>query len=192
MEGYDAFDDPYAYPGTTVLKNRLDIRDQNTLEAFEIEISTLRAEEPLPEGIFDATHYCGVHYHLFQDVYEWAGQYRTVRTSKGGNVFCYSEHIPTRMNALFEELRGGEVFVNRNTDEFVQVITHFLGELNAIHSFREGNGRAQMSFIGLIGATFDHPFTFERLNRATFLPAMIASFHCNLEPLSSELRNLLS
>jgi cell filamentation protein len=44
-EGYDAFDDPYSYPGTTVLKNLLDLRDSDTLEAFEVEISTLRAEE---------------------------------------------------------------------------------------------------------------------------------------------------
>jgi cell filamentation protein len=56
-EGYDAFDDPYAYPGTTVLKNILDLTDPDTLEAFEVEISTLRAEEPLPEGNFDAAHY---------------------------------------------------------------------------------------------------------------------------------------
>jgi hypothetical protein len=41
IEGYDAFDDPYAYPGTTVLRNLLDIRDQDTLEAFEVEITTL-------------------------------------------------------------------------------------------------------------------------------------------------------
>lgn len=104
-EGYDAFDDPYAYPGTTVLKNILDLRDPDTLEAFEVEISTLRAEEPLPEGTFDAAHYCAVHHHLFQDVYDWAGQYRTVRTSKGGNLFCYPEHIHARMEKLFRGLR---------------------------------------------------------------------------------------
>jgi cell filamentation protein len=110
FEGYDAFDDPYAYPGTTVLKNLLDIRDRDTLEAFEVEISTLRAEEPLPEGEFDSTHYGRVHHHLFQDVYDWAGQYRTVRTSKGGNAFCYPENIPAQMDALFEGLHGGELF----------------------------------------------------------------------------------
>ena len=49
--GYDAFDDPYAYPGTAVLRNLLDIRDPDVLQAFEVEISTLRAEEPLPKGV---------------------------------------------------------------------------------------------------------------------------------------------
>jgi cell filamentation protein len=191
IEGYEAFDDPYAYPQTTVLKNLLDIRDQNTLEAFEIEISTLRAEEPLPEGNFDASHYCTVHHHLFQDVYDWAGQYRTVRISKAGNSFCHPEHIPAQMNTLFEGRRGGHVFAERSADEFLQEIVYFLGELNAIHPFREGNGRSQMAFIGLIGATFGHPLAFERLDRATFLPAMIASYFGNRDLLALELRNLL-
>jgi cell filamentation protein len=191
LEGYDAFDDPYAYPGTNVLKNLLDIRDQDTLEAFEVEISTLRAEESLPEGEFEPAHYCGVHRHLFQDVYNWAGQYRTVRTSKGGNAFCYPENIPAQMDMLFKKLRGGEVFVEQSSDAFLQEVARFLGELNAIHPFREGNGRSQMAFIGIIGATFDHPFAFERLNRTTFLQAMIASYFGNREPLIVELKNLL-
>jgi cell filamentation protein len=67
-EGYDAFEDLYCYPGTPVLINRLDIRDQAELDAFEVEISTLRAEEPLPHGDFDPAHYRRIHHHLFQDV----------------------------------------------------------------------------------------------------------------------------
>jgi cell filamentation protein len=121
----------------------------------------------------------------------WAGQYRTVRTSKGGNPFCYPENIPAEMNALFQGLRGGELFAERNTDEFLQEISRFLGELNAIHPFREGNGRSQLAFIGLIGATFGRHFNFERLNPVTFLPAMIASYFRNQGPLTVELKNLL-
>jgi cell filamentation protein len=119
-EGYDAFDDPYAYPGTSVLRNRLDIRDEATLEAFEVEISTLRAEEPLPLGAFDPAHYCSIHHHLFQDVYEWAGQYRTARTSKGGNAFCYPEHIPAQMDELFGSIRGGNAFAEMSRSEFCE------------------------------------------------------------------------
>ena len=113
IEGDDAFDDPYAYSGTSVLRNRLDIRDARILEAFEVEIFTLRAEEPLPHGTFDPVQYCSIHHHLFQDVYEWAGQYRTVPTSQGGNAFCYPEHIPAQMDALFRSIRGGEALPKR-------------------------------------------------------------------------------
>lgn len=97
---YDAFEDPYAYPGSSVLRNLLDIRDQGTLEKYEVEISTLRSEEPLPSGEFNESHYCRVHRHLFRDVCSWAGQYRSVSTSKGENVFCHPDHVDGQMKAL--------------------------------------------------------------------------------------------
>lgn len=192
FEGYDAFEDPYAYPGTSVLRNLLDIPDQATLSAYEVEISTLRAEEPLPEGDFDPEHYCRIHRHLFQDVYEWAGQYRTVRTSKGGNVFCYPENIAAQMDSLFGSIRGLEVFRGVTSEMFLEHGARFLGELNAIHPFREGNGRSQLSFLGLIGATVGHALVFERLDRNSFMPAMIASYSGNCQALKAELRKLLT
>ncbi len=191
-EGYDAFEDPYAYPGTSVLRNRLDIRDARNLAAFEVEIFTLRAQEPLPHGKFDPAHYCSIHHHLFQDVYEWAGQYRTVRTSKGGNAFCYPEHIPAQMDVLFRSLRGKEAFTEKSRSEFLRGAARFLGELNAIHPFREGNGRAQLAFLGLIGANASHPFAFERIDRNVFLQAMIISFFGRFEGLTAELGKLLT
>src|SRR5712672_3419696 len=66
---YDAIDDPYTYENSTVLVNKLDLRDQDELDAYEAEISSARSGEPLPEGEFDFEHYCAVHHHLFQDVY---------------------------------------------------------------------------------------------------------------------------
>jgi len=191
-EGYDAFDDPYAYPGTSVLQNRLNIRDARILEAFEVEIFTLRAEEPLPHGKFDPVHYCSIHHHLFQDVYEWAGQYRTVRTSKSGNTFCHPEHIPAQMGGLFRSIRGGEAFAEKSRSEFLREAARFLGEMNAIHPFREGNGRAQLAFLGLIGTKAGHPFAFERIDRNAFLQAMIESFFGKLEGLTAELGKLLT
>ena len=80
---YEAFDDPYCYPGTSVLKNRLDLRTQGELQEFEAMITDQRANEPLPAGGLDYGHYLAVHRHLFQDVYQWAGQIRTVRDRQG-------------------------------------------------------------------------------------------------------------
>jgi cell filamentation protein len=86
---YDAIEDPYTYKNSTVLVNKLDLRGQTEVDAFEAEISSARAEEPLPNGTLDFIHYKAVHHHLFQDVYQWAGQVRTVRISKGGNPFVF-------------------------------------------------------------------------------------------------------
>jgi cell filamentation protein len=91
----------------------------------------------------------------------------------------------TRVNS--RECRSTEM----GSNAFLQEIARFLGELDAIHPFREGNGRSQMAFIGLIGATFGHPLGFEKLNPTTFLPAMVASYFGNREPLIVELKNLL-
>ncbi len=192
FEGYDAFEDPYAYPGTSILRNLLSIQDQATLDAYEVEISTLRAEEPLPEGGFDPEHYCRIHRHLFQDVYDWAGTYRIVRISKGGNVFCYPENIAPQMDTLFDSIRDLEVFRGEVSEIFLEQAARFLGELNAIHPFREGNGRSQLAFLGQIGAEAGYPLAFERLDRNTFIPAMIASYSGKREPLKIELRKLLT
>src|SRR5437870_6102975 len=100
---YDAVEDPYCYPGTSVLKNRLDLRTQAELDEFEATITTQRASEPLPAGRLDYTHYLAIHQHLFQDVYDWAGEIRTVRMGKQDSMFCYPEHIDSQMRSLFEQ-----------------------------------------------------------------------------------------
>jgi cell filamentation protein len=187
--GYDAFDDPYAYKRTAVLKNKLGLRDAGVLEAFELEMSTLRANEALPRGQYDALHYCRVHRHLFQDVYSWAGKYRIIRTAKGGNAFCYPEYIDSQMTRLFATTPA--VFDVVTSDQFATEAARFLGDLNAIHPFREGNGRSQLSFMAMVGERAGFPLAFSRVKREAFLPAMVASFQGDLNPLIAELRKLL-
>ena len=94
---YEAIADPYCYKGTSVLHNRLGLRDQEALDAFEAEATAQRFSEPLPIGRFGVAHYRAVHRHLFGDVFPWAGRFRRVRIAKGGSMFCYPEHITSEM-----------------------------------------------------------------------------------------------
>lgn len=149
-----------------------------------------RVGEPLPDGDFSPAHYCAVHHHLFQDVYVWAGQYRTVRTSKGGNAFCYPEYIAAEMVRLFARLSGDAFRPGTNFAVFATAAAEFLGELNAIHPFREGNGRAQLVFLQLVTRRAAHRLDFRRIKPSTFMRAMIASFHGNLELLVAEISAL--
>lgn len=135
---YDAIDDPYTYKNSTVLVNKLDLQSQDELGAFEAEISSARAEEPLPDGSLNFVHYMAIHHHLFQDVYEWAGQVRTVRISKGGNPFCFPENIEGQASKLFGDLQSMDYLRNLDAQTFAEKAAHFLAELNAIHAFREG------------------------------------------------------
>jgi len=188
---YEVFDDPYCYKNTFVLKNRANLRDARRLQAFELEISSLRAEEPLPDGRFGPAHYKAVHRHLFGDVYAWAGKYRTVRTAKGGNVFCYPEHIDAQMRSLFPKLRHRSFAGSASQRDFLRAAALFLAELNAIHAFREGNGRAQLAFMRLLSVRANHPFDFTKLRPKAFLAAMIESFNGETRPLEAELKRLL-
>lgn len=157
--GYGAFDDPYSYRGLDCLKNKLGLRNWALLEAFELEMSSLRAEEPLPNGRFGPTHYRRLHRHLFQDVYGWAGRYRTVRTAKGGNAFSFPENIEREMERLFHRLANPPFMDEPNADSFIPAAADFLADLNAIHPFREGNGRTQLAFLHLVALQAGHPLT---------------------------------
>jgi cell filamentation protein len=188
----DEIEDPYSYRGTACLKNKLGLRDAETLQAFELEMSTVRADEPLPAGRFGPTHYCRIHRHLFQDVYRWAGRYRTIATSKGGNLFCRPQFIEREMLRLFGKVKSATFLLGSNRDAFIQSVAEFLSDLNAIHPFREGNGRSQLAFLYLLALRAGHPLEIERIKPATFLAAMIRSFDGDIEPLSEQLTALLA
>lgn len=173
---YDAIDDPYTYENSTVLVNKLGLRKQEDLDDFEAEISSARSAEPLPEGQMDFAHYCAVHHHLFQDVYEWAGKPRTVRMFKQGSPFCFPEHIDAQAAKLFLQLKADHFLKNLPAAEFAAKAAHFLAELNVIHAFREGNGRSQLSFFAMLAERAGHPLDLEKLDPAAMLDAMIASF----------------
>ncbi len=190
LGGYDAFADPYAYTGTNVLKNRAGLRDARLLEAFELEMTALRADEALPAGRFGPAHYRAVHRHLFQDVYSWAGCYRTVRTAKDGNAFCYPEHIDANMRKLFDRLKAPPFTGGAGFHAFIEGATDFLADLNAIHPFRDGNGRSQLSFLHLVALRAEHPLSLHKVRRATMIPAMIASFAGDTRLLVDELAKL--
>lgn len=190
---YDAeANDPACYPGTDVLINLADLRTAKDLEAFELEAVGRRSLEPSPPGDFDPAHYCALHRHLFQDVYAWAGEYRTIRTGKGGNWFCYPDYIKGEMNKRFASLGEPAFLPGMDAEAFVPATAEFLGELNAIHPFREGNGRTQLIFLRLLGQRAGHPFRSENVEPEPFLRAMIESYHGHMDGLIDELERMLA
>lgn len=173
---YQAVSDPYCYKGTSVLKNRLGTRKQDVLDEFEAAFTARRFRSPLPQGSLTPTHYCSVHRHLFGDIYAWAGRFRITRISKGDSTFCYPENIPAQMRALFGALKVENCFSGLDQKDFSTRSAHFLAELNAIHAFREGNGRTQLAFFTLLADRAGHPVRQATLQPEAILDAMIASF----------------
>jgi cell filamentation protein len=188
---YDAVSDPYCYSGTTVLKNRANLRTQAELHHFEEDATAQRSTEPLPKGRLSVRHYCAIHHHLFRDVYRWAGRFRSVRISKGGSAFCYPEHIVREMRALFAALARQKKLRGLDAGTFAKRAAHFLAEVNAIHPFREGNGRTQLSFVTLLAHQAKHPLALDRIDPAAMLRATIKSFEGDERPLAAVIRGLI-
>jgi cell filamentation protein len=189
---YDSTPDPYCYPGTAVLKNRANIRDQAALDAFEHEAMLQRAEEPYPVGRLSVNHFRAIHRHLFQDVYAWAGRFRTVRISKGGSMFCYPEHIRAETRRLFDQLKRDHYLTGLGREEFAQKGAHFLAELNAIHPFREGNGRTQLAYFTMLAEAAGHALELDRLDPDALLQAVIESFGGDEARLTKLIHNLIA
>jgi cell filamentation protein len=188
---YSAFEDPYCYPGTRALRNIPGLKSRVALERFEAIATAQRADEPLPAGRLGIAHYRAVHRHLFQDVYDWAGRFRTVALSKDGNVFCYPGYIPREMDKLFKQLAGNKFLKGVPLARFLSESAHFLAELNAIHPFREGNGRTQTTFLALLATKAGRTVDFRLLRPRRFLAAMIASFDGDEQPLKAELTSFI-
>ena len=114
-----------------------------------------------------------------------------MRLSKDGSAFCYPEHIGREARILFRELKNQAYLRGVASDAFARSAARFLATLNAIHPFREGNGRCQLTFLVLLAHGAGHALAIERLDPESFLAAMIASFHGSDEPLCEEIRRLI-
>lgn len=138
------------YEGTTCLINKLDIRDEVELASVEAALTLanigLLEQEPL-EGHFDFAHYRAIHKFLFGELYEWAGEIRTVNLSKKGTQFVPADEIEQVGNAIFNRLAEMNFFCNDGFDDFIRHITEFYCDTNRLHPFREGNGRTQRVFL---------------------------------------------
>lgn len=189
---YQFDDDPGCYPGTTVLINLAGLQDQDALDQFEIEQVGERSLQPLPDGGFDPKHYCALHRHLFGEVYSWAGEYRSVVTWKGTSRFAQPAFIPGQMKTAFARLRKPEVLPGSDAGAFIAEAAEFLGDVNHIHPFREGNGRTQLIFMRLLGQRAGHPFRSEAVEADEFLSAMIASYNGRMDALIDELERMLA
>ena len=134
--------DPYTYPGSEVLRNLAGIRDAQQLAVYEADLTASRLAElsvkPV-NGRFDAAHLRSIHKFIFQDVFSWAGEFRTVNISKGDNFFGAAPFIGTALEDVLRRLPEKTFGRGMDARSFAQHAACYLGEINAIHPFREGN-----------------------------------------------------
>lgn len=146
----------YLYPGSDILRNKLDIRDERFWEA-ERFLARRRAEQlrlgrvAIPRTL-DGAHLKAIHSWLAQDVYEWHGQYRNVTIGKR-----IHEGEPTRWfispTAIEPWLAGVSEIAHSISwptlarGEMVERLAEIHTYVNFAHAFREMNGRTARIFL---------------------------------------------
>ncbi|MEZ5690495.1 MAG: Fic family protein [Rickettsiales bacterium] len=165
--------DPYQYPDSPVLRNIPDIPDQKALELFEHRATALRLDEviqAISKSSINLTAWQTIHRTLFQDVYAWAGEIRSVQLAKGSTVFAMPEHIEAEAKRIFNQMAADDL-----TDP--NRMAYYFGELNVLHPFREGNGRTQKLLFDEIARRVEKQIIWSEMGVDELLKAVIAAFH---------------
>ena len=147
---YEARNSIYCYPGTDVLINKLNIKDNQLLSEAERKIVLTKSYELRKNskiGNFDLDHFLKIHEFLFEDIYPFAGKFRNENIAKGYFSFAEWQYIEPEIKRLFDKLKAENYLQGRSREELVKGLAYYLSELNVLHPFREGNGRTIREFI---------------------------------------------
>ncbi len=165
-------DKTYCYPPEfSVLKNRLNIQDVAKLEKTERRLVGDRIVEGVPKGDFDLSHLQAIHKHLFQDIYEWAGEIRTVEIFKGSQQFQFRQYIGTGMQNVHGRIKKAGYLQGLNKSDFASKAGQIIGDVNFVHPFREGNGRTQLQYLKQLGERAGHSIDLRKLEKNKWLEA---------------------
>lgn len=181
-------DDPYLLPGTNVLRNKLGITDPEILKSAEGDFHLQRQREGAPTGDFDLDHAKAIHRHLFQDVYEWAGQVRTVEIAKDGSQFQFRQFIEIGMADVHRRIRSDDYLRNLDVDGFARKAGAIIGDVNYAHPFREGNGRTQLEYLRQLADRAGHPLDPGKIGRDPWIAASKAADQAGYAPMAVIIR----
>lgn len=191
---YDSDPDRYTDFETGVLKNLLGITSMEELEEAEADITTAAIaaipEEP-PLGDFNLEHLQNIHWELFNAIYDWAGEIRTVEIAKESTRFANSDMIEQAAQSLFRELHDEDMLRRLPHHQYVARLAHYYSEINVLHPFREGNGRTQRTFFSQLAAVEGYHFAWERIDADKNIRVCIAAYDGDEAPLAEMLDELL-
>lgn len=183
--------DPYLDEHSGILKNRFGITDQAELDRVEATFGLVRAYELVENpvaGKFDLAHLQAIHKRLFGDVYEWAGEIRSVDISKGQTRFANFQQIESYAPEITRPLQREQLLRGLNIDTFSERAGHYLGELNVLHPFREGNGRATREFVGQLARGAGYAVDWSGIERSEMIQASIEAYEGSSKRLAGLIR----
>ena len=188
---YEARNSIYCYKNSDVLINKLDIKDNKKLEEFERKIVLAKLYELRQNnqiGNFDIEHFVGIHKFLFEDIYPFAGLFRTENIAKGNFSFAEWEYIEDELKKLLNQLKEENYLQNLDRNTFIKRLSYYMAELNVLHPFREGNGRTIREFIRQLAYKNGYVLNLKNINPKDMLHACIRTVEdtTQLEDIISE------
>lgn len=177
----------YFVDGDEVLQNKLGITNPNKLKEAEQDIVTKKTADLLYSKIVKFDFDCLLHIHkmLFEDIYDFAGQIRTVNIAKPDNSapFAYVQFIDAESKRIFSGLERKHHLADLDKQLFTEEITRLAVELNALHPFREGNGRAIRLFLILLADRAGYLLDYSSVSSKELIDADKYAFEGEPEPL---------
>jgi cell filamentation protein len=189
---YEAGSD-YCYPGTSVLINKLNIRNNQQLSEAERRFTAVTVLEVMSKpvrGSFDLKHLMDIHKAIFGDIYEWAGKLRTVNIAKG-NQFCQCTYLVDYADELFSKLKAERFLIDTAPEELPERLSFYLSEINVLHPFREGNGRTQRVFMDYLARYNGYHLNFAHVSDSEMIEASATAFDMDYTKLNQMVARIL-
>ncbi|MBC2656753.1 putative adenosine monophosphate-protein transferase Fic [Pseudomonas sp. MSSRFD41] len=192
MDKYDASNDHYCYPSSSVLRNKLNIQVMADLEAAERDITAVTVSRVVYVAPpYSLENFKVLHRKLFSDLYEWAGELRNVDISKGGTRFCNCARIEAEALKIFSDLQKVNWLGGLDKKTFCEKLAEFYCELNMIHPFREGNGRVQRLFFEHLALSAGYELDWEDVSQPEWLEANINGVYVNYAPMTEIFKRIV-
>jgi cell filamentation protein len=169
--------DPYLDPRSRVLRNRLGLTDPEDLRQAEADLTFVRITQlglTAVDGDYDLTHLQAFHRFIFRDIYDWAGELRTVEIART-HMFARARFLEQAASDVFSAIAEDRLLRGLERGEFVAGAAHHLAEINALHPFREGNGRAQRAFLSQLARDAGYRIGWARMDPKENIAASAAS-----------------
>lgn len=182
------------YPDTRCLVNYYGIKDKPLLRKIDKRISSYRTAELLVSPLklpFNFDHLVAIHSHLFGDIYPSAGMIRT-SSSKKHREYCQPEYIIPSSQRLFDNLRQNKYLMGiKDVDDFINELAYYMGEVEALHPFLDGNGRTTRLFFDTIARNAGYVIGWGSSDPDHFLEANVAALDGDYQALIDVLEEIV-
>ena len=150
------------------LQNKFNITSATELANSEEKLTKIRALELFSKGLLNTIEVgtfkglCEIHQYLFQDIYDFAGQMRTVNIAKGQFRFAPVLYLEQALQEID----------NLPYTTFEEILAKYV-EMNVAHPFREGNGRAMRIWLDcMLKESLGQVIDWQRVHKQDYLSAM--------------------